>query len=58
MVERREACLFRPPPRGKTVVELLEGERESEVVELSMLVKEEGLSEATPPPGTRNLWEK
>lgn len=33
---------------------LLEGERESEVVELSMLAKEEGLSEEATP-GDRNL---
>jgi hypothetical protein len=56
-----EACLA-TPPRGKRVWELLEGDRDSEVVELSMLAKEEGLSEATPPetrpPGTRNFVEK
>lgn len=35
---------------------LLEGESESEVVELSMLANEEGLSEVTV--GARNLGEK
>lgn len=60
-VDLMEACLATHPPRVKRVSELLEGERDSEVVELSMLVKEEGLSEATPPttpPGTRNFVEK
>lgn len=56
-----EACLT-TPPRGKRVRELLDGDKDSDVVELSMLAKEEGLSEATPPettpPGTRNFVEK
>ena len=52
-----EACLTTPPPRVKRVCELLEGESDSEVVELSMLAKDEGRSEATPP-GARNLGEK
>ena len=58
MVDLTEACLATPPPRGKRVWELLEGDRDSEVVELSKLAKEEGLSlPETAPPGTRNLVE-
>lgn len=58
MVDLMEECLATPPPRGKRVWELLEGERDSDVVELSKLAKEEGLSlPETTPPGTRNLVE-
>ena len=46
-----EACLATPPPPGgrvKRALVLLEGERESDVVELSRLAKDEGRSEVEP----------